>query len=101
MVLPDQAADQPGVLLLPNALVLIKGGPNPENGRRLVNYLLSKEAERKLAFEDCAQIPLHRGVQTPAGVPGIEGLKIMPVDIATVARTMERIQPYLKAWAGY
>jgi iron(III) transport system substrate-binding protein len=62
--------------------------------------LLSKETERKLAFADCAQIPLHAGVETPPNVPRIEGLKLMPIDVPLVARTMEVVQPYLKAWAG-
>jgi iron(III) transport system substrate-binding protein len=99
-VVPDQAPDQSGVLLLPNAALLLKGAPHAENGRRLIDYLLSKETERKLAFADCAQIPLHAGVETPPNVPRIEGLKLMPIDVPLVARTMEVVQPYLKAWAG-
>jgi iron(III) transport system substrate-binding protein len=101
MVVPDQAEGEAGVLLVPNAAILIKGGPHPENGRRLVDYLLSKETERTLAFADCAQIPLRPGVETPAYVPRLEGLRLMSVDYARVAATMEAIQPYLKAWAGY
>jgi iron(III) transport system substrate-binding protein len=99
-VVPDQAPDQPGVLLLPNVALLLKGAPHAENGTRLIDYLLSKETERKLAFADCAQIPLHAGVETPPNVPRIEGLKLMPIDVPLVARTMEAVQPYLKAWAG-
>ena len=100
-VVPDQAPDQPGVLLLPNVALLLKGAPHAENGRKLIDYLLSKETERKLAFADCAQIPLHAGVETPPNVPRIERLKLMPIDVPLVARTMEAVQPYLKAWAGY
>jgi iron(III) transport system substrate-binding protein len=66
-----------------------------------MDYLLSKETERKLASADCAQIPLHSSVETPSYVPRIETLKLMPVDIAGVARKMEAIQPYLKSWSGY
>ncbi len=101
MVVPDQGEGQVGVLLLPNAALLIKGAPHPENGKKLIDYLLSKETERKLAFADCAQIPLHAGVETPAHVPRIEGLRLMAANMAEVARKMEAIQPYLKSWAGY
>ncbi len=101
MVVPDQGAGEVGVLLVPNAAVLIKGGPHPENGRKLVDYLLSTDTERALAFADCAQIPLHPGVETPAYVPNLARLRLMSVDYAGVAAQMERIQPYLKAWAGY
>lgn len=99
MVVPDQGEGQPGVFLVPNAAVLIKGGPHGENGKKLVDFLLSKETERKLAFADCAQIPLHAGVETPPQVPRIERLRLMKVDVPRVAAELQAIQPYLKAWA--
>lgn len=101
IVYPDQQEGGVGVLIVPNAAVLIKGGPHPAEARRLVDYLLSRTTERKLAYADCAQIPLHPGVETPAYVPHIERLKTMPVDYAAVAAKMQQIQPFLKEWAGY
>jgi iron(III) transport system substrate-binding protein len=101
MVYPDQQDGGVGVLIVPNASVLIKGGPHPAEARRLIDYLLSREAERKLAYADCAQIPLHPGVETPAHVPHIEKLKTMAVDYAQVAAKMQQIQPFLKEWVGY
>ncbi len=100
-VYPDQAEGELGCLVLPNAAVLIKGGPNSENGKRLIDYILSPETERKLAFADCAQIPLHKGVETPDDVINIEELKSMKVDFEAVAGTLQKIQPYLKEWTGY
>jgi len=32
---PDQGKDEMGCLLLPNAVLLIKGAPHPENGKKL------------------------------------------------------------------
>ena len=100
IVYPDQDPNGLGVLILPNAVALIKGGPHAENGKRLIDYLLSKETERKLAFADCAQIPLHSGVETPAVIRHIEDIKAMRVGYADLARKMEEIQPFLKEWAG-
>jgi iron(III) transport system substrate-binding protein len=100
IVYPDQDPNGLGVLILPNAAVLIKGGPNPDNGRKLIDYILSKDTERKLAFADCAQIPLHAGVETPPEVRHIEDLKPMRVVYADLARKMEDIQPFLKQWTG-
>jgi iron(III) transport system substrate-binding protein len=100
IVYPDQDANGLGVLILPNAVALIKGGPHPENGKQLIDYLLSKTTERKLAFADCAQIPLHAGVDTPPEVRRIEDIKAMRVSYADLARKMEEIQPFLKEWAG-
>src|SRR6266496_4484318 len=100
IVYPDQDSNGIGVLILPNAVALIKGGPHAENGKRLIDYLLSKETERKLAFADCAQIPLHSGVDTPPEVRRIEDIKTMRVSYVDLARKMEEIQPFLKEWAG-
>ena len=101
MVVPDQGEVQVGVLLLPTAVLLVKGAPHAANGEKLVDYLLSKETEKKLAFAECAQIPLHPGVETPPHVPRIETLKLMELNFSAVARQMEAIQPFLKDWAGY
>lgn len=100
-IYPDQEEGGLGCLVLPNAMVLIKGGPNPENGKKLINYLLSPETERKLAFANCAQIPLHEGVETPSDVRSIEEIKTMKVDYESIAKKMKDIQQYLKKWAGY
>ena len=98
VVYPDQEEGGLGCMIVPNALLQVRGGPNPENARRLVDYLLSPESERKLAFSDAAQIPLHSGVETPPAVPRIEKLKTMDLDYAEVARKMREIQPALEAW---
>jgi len=100
-VYPDQEEGGLGCLVLPNAAVLIKGGPNPENGRKFIDYVISSQTERKLAFADCAQIPLHEGVETPDDVIRIEELRSMQVDFETVAKKLQEIQPYLKEWVGY
>ena len=100
-IYPDQEEGELGCLILPNAAVLIKGGPNPENAKKLIDYLLSHETERKLAFADCAQIPLHKGVETPPDVRKIENIKTMEVDYEKVAKKLQEIQQYLKEWAGY
>ena len=101
MIYPDQREGEIGCLLVPNAVLLIHGAPHPDHARKLIDYLLSKDTERKLAFAACAQIPLHPGVATPAGVPRIESLKLMQIHYAEVARVLEAIQPFLKQWAGY
>jgi len=98
---PDQEADGLGCFIVPNAVLLINGGPHMEAGKKLIDYLLSRETERKLAYSDAAQIPLHPGVDTPPGVPRLEALKVMKVDYATVAAKMQAIQPLLRDWVGH
>lgn len=97
-VYPDQEDGGLGCFIVPNAVVLIKNGPHPNAGKRLIDYLLSAETERKLAFSDAAQIPLHDGVGAPPEVPRMQSLKVMKVDYAAVAAKMQAIQPLLKDW---
>lgn len=58
----------PGPLVLPNSAGLIKGGPNPAEGRRLLAWILSGEAEHFLARSESRNIPVHPDVarQYPA-----------------------------------
>ncbi len=101
LVYPDQGEGEVGVLILPNAVALIRGGPNPDNGKKLIEYLVSKETERKLAFADCAQIPLNPGVPTPKEIKPIEQIRTMKVNYAELAGKLQAIQPVLKEWVGY
>ena len=97
VVYPD--ADGLGTLVMPTAVVLLRGGPHPEAGRKLVDALLSAETERRLA-ESAAHMPLRPGVATPTGVRSISEIKAMTVDYGRVAEEMEKIQPWLRQWAG-
>ena len=98
MVYPDQGADEIGCFIVPNAAVLIAGAPHPESGKKLMDYMLSKETERKLAFSDAAQIPLHPGVPPPPGLKPIDSIKTMKADYSEIAAKLQAIQPFLKSW---
>ncbi len=101
MIYPDQQENGLGCFIVPNVVVLIKGAPHLTAARRLIDYLLSKETERKLAFADCAQIPLHTAVEIPPELKPLSELKVMQVNYAEVAKKMIEIQPFLKAWVGF
>jgi iron(III) transport system substrate-binding protein len=100
-IYPDQEPNGIGCFIVPNALVLINGGPHPGAGKKLIDYLLSRETEKKLAYSDAAQIPLHNDVETPPSVRRLETLKIMNVSYAQVAEKMQAIQPRLKDWVEH
>ena len=53
---------------------MIKNGPNPENAKILIDYILRPETERILAASRSVQIPLHPGVEKPEKVkmPGVD-----------------------------
>jgi iron(III) transport system substrate-binding protein len=97
VVYPDQ--DGMGTLLIPTSEVLIRGGPHTVNGKRLIDFLLSAEVEKELA-ERASHLPLRPGVTVPANVPAAGSIKLMPIDYGKLGETMERIQPWLREWAG-
>lgn len=79
MVYPDQGEGQMGALVIPNTVVLIKGGPNPESGRKLVDYIASREVEARLAKIKGAQMPLRSGIEPYS--PEFDGSKIKPMKV--------------------
>lgn len=99
VVFPDQ--DGFGTLIMPNMVVMMKGGPHPEPAKQLIDYLLSAEVEERLAVSPAAQMPLGPGVKTPDWVPTLDSLKGMDVDYRQIAETLEQIQSFLSTWVGY
>jgi iron(III) transport system substrate-binding protein len=97
MVYPDQ--DALGTLVMPTTVVLIKGGPSPEAGKKLIDYLVSDSVEAAMSRAG-AHMPLRAGVPAPAGVRPMADVKAMTVDYGLVAETMEKIQPWLREWVG-
>ncbi len=83
MVFPDP--EGAGTLVIPNTVALIAGAPHPEEGRALIDYLLSEDVERALARADGAQIPLRPGLPWPQQLPPRETLRILEVDFDAVA----------------
>ena len=90
--------DKIGTLIMPNTLSLLKNSPNSENGKILIEYLLSKDTQRKLAISS-AQMPLTKGVKTPKGIPSLDNIKAMDIDYNKSAKKIEEIKEYLKKWA--
>lgn len=93
--IPD--ADQ-GAVLIPNTVALVVGCPHPEAGRKLIDFLLSAEVERRLAKGRSAQIPLasdQRDVKTPwDGL--FDPAKVMPFDVSCVAAGIPDVVDLLK-----
>ncbi len=99
IVYPDESGM--GTLIMPNMVCLIKNSPNQENGKKLIDYLVSSEVEKSLAFAMCAQMPLRHYVQTPADVLTIAAIKGMDINYHDVAVKLDEISAFLKQWAGY
>jgi len=91
--------DQKGIgsLVMPNTVSLMKNSPHNANGKRLIDYLLSKETEQKLAISS-AQMPLHKRVKTSTNVPSLDNIVPMKINYEQTAKKLEEIQGYLKTW---
>ena len=98
MVLPDRAGL--GVPVMPNMVSLIANGPRPDEGRKLIDYLLSAEVERLLAQSEAVQIPLHVGVPGPKNIPAIDTFKPMTLDYARAAARVEDVTARLATILG-
>jgi iron(III) transport system substrate-binding protein len=98
MVFPDR--DGMGVPLMPNMVSLIAGAPHPEEGKKLIDFLLSAESERMLANSDAVQIPLQPGVEPPPNLPALNSIKPMTLDYQSVADRLEGVIQRLQTILG-
>jgi iron(III) transport system substrate-binding protein len=96
IVYPDQDEGGLGTLFIPNTLAIIRGDPNPESARRLVDYLLSREVEAKLAAGGSAQIPLNPNVVAKVRVETPQTIKPMKVDFEKAAEKWNTAAEFLK-----
>lgn len=97
IVYPDQ--DGIGTLIMPTSVVLMKGAPHQVQGKKLIDYLLSRIVEQKMA-ELASHMPLRSEIPTPKNVRVVSEFRPMTVDYAQLATEMERIQPWLRQWVG-
>jgi len=93
----DQEKNGLGSLIMPNALSLIAHSPHPENGKKLMEYLLSKEVESQLA-QSCAQMPLIKGVKTPKQTPSLEHITPMKIEYEKISHLLPTIQERVQSW---
>jgi iron(III) transport system substrate-binding protein len=105
ILLPDRDAPadgRMGTLFIPNTLAVMKGCPNPEGARRLVDYLLSPEVETKLAESESHQVPLNPEVtaKLPKEIEGARTARHMRVDFARAADLWDEAQRFVIAEFG-
>jgi iron(III) transport system substrate-binding protein len=98
MILPDR--EGVGVPVMPNMVSLIANAPHPDEGKHLIDYLVSTDVERALAASDAVQIPLHAGVPGPKNLPAIDTFKAMTLDYAKAARRVEDVTARLQQILG-
>jgi iron(III) transport system substrate-binding protein len=81
IVYPDQGEDDPGVMLVPNAIAVIKGCKHLDAVKALIEYVASLEGERRVMMSSPFEVALQTMVASGSVYirrPG--SLKLMPVD---------------------
>ncbi len=96
VIFPD--ADGLGTLFLPNTVALVKGGPNADAARKLIEFLLRPETEKRLAEGGGFQIPLNPAVKAalPAQILTPSQTRPMRVSFDKAADAWEETQAYLR-----
>jgi iron(III) transport system substrate-binding protein len=92
MVYPD--ADGIGTMLIPNSVSLIRNGPNPEAGRKLLEFIASNEVEGLLSRSESVQMPLREKV--PAANPEFHTSKLKPMSVDW--RDVTKMYPEVKTF---
>ncbi len=94
VILPDQ--DEMGTLLIPSTVALIAGGPHPENGRILIDYLLQAKTEQLLLEAGFSHYPLHADGKVNSSCFGGPSIRIMDIDYQAAYAQFEAVQTELR-----
>jgi len=90
IVIPDQGPGDQGTLVIPNTVALIKGGPNPDEGKKLIDYLLSPTTEAGLLETGWIQMATRGNHTTPC----VNTTAIIPMNVsyAEIAAVQEEVK---------
>ena len=94
IVFPDQGAGEIGTLIIPNTVGLIAGSTNLAEGKELIDYLLSKEAEEAMIRSGWSHIAL-RPTEIEQTCLEQVSIKGMNVSLSEVYDHLEAVQSEL------
>jgi iron(III) transport system substrate-binding protein len=77
MIFPDQEEGGLGTLIVPNTIALISGANHPEEGKQLMDYLLSRKVEKELVEAGWTNLSIRGsgGGEADASIPEVKGMK--------------------------
>jgi iron(III) transport system substrate-binding protein len=70
-----------GTVAAPDGIALVKGGPNSENGKRFIDWALSKKAQEFLV-QEMGRRPIRSDVSASGDLPPVSSFKVVPYDFA-------------------
>lgn len=84
-----------GPLLIPDTVALVRGGPDPENARKLIDHLLSEETEARLASAS-GRVPVRPKVPAPPRIAELARSKWLEVEWNEVADMLDPSAAFLR-----
>jgi iron(III) transport system substrate-binding protein len=67
-----------GTAATPDGVALVKGGPNPDGGKKFIDWAMSKSTQEKLAM-DIGRRSVRTDVAGPAGTPNLADMPLISV----------------------
>lgn len=81
---------EPATSALPDAVALVKGGPNPDAGKQFIDFVLSKEIQEYLV-EQMQRRSVRTDVAQPEGLPGLDEIAVQNYDMGWAGAERENI----------
>ena len=78
-----------GTAIAPDAIALIKGGPNPDNGKAFIDYILSPEAQTIVA--GLGRRPVRSDVASSPELIPLDQVKAVDYDFVWAAKERDRL----------
>jgi iron(III) transport system substrate-binding protein len=95
MIFPDQFNGGIGDLIIPNAIMMIKGAKHPEDAKKFIDFILSSKVEEELA-KSALQMPLKRSSTIPENFVDVKALKSFNVSYDNVTEKLSFSNNFLQ-----
>ena len=96
IVYPDQGSGEAGVMVIPNAVTIMRECKNFDAAGRFVDFLTSLDGERRIVSFSPSQVPLQLGVAAISSrIWRVESLHVMRIDYAAAARKLPDMEKIL------
>lgn len=89
VIFPDQ--NTIGTLIVPNTVAMIDGGPNPQEAKILIDYLLRKETEQLLSEMGWSQVSLRKGNNEKSCLGNVD-IKGMDIPLEEIYFQMQKVK---------
>ena len=70
-----------GTVAAPDGIALLKNAPNSENGKRFIDWALSKETQEFLV-QEMGRRPIRNDVSASGDLPPLSAFKVVPYDFS-------------------